>query len=433
MIAMDRRRVERIVVAMAAAAALVCSSTTAWAQQGRSGRKPAAQPSASEPGKAATLDKLNNPPQLKQVAVPVNPDDPVATVNGQAISRRQLADECVARRGQEILDTMIARLLIEQALKAKKMEVTAAEIDEEITRVARNMAGTTREGWLRSLEKERGISPVQYARDIIYPGLALRKLAAPQVQVTDEDIKDAFEAHFGEKLRIRLIMTDKLRAAQEIWEELKKNPGGFEKLAQERSIDLSSRSLGGLVGEPITRHAYPRNVSDSAFQQLVDGDKKDKDPSHKPKDGDFTGPIQVTEGSWVIIRRENVIPPQKVNRDDPVTRKMIYDLMYEAKLKQKMTEVYGELQKQAAVDNKLTGQVKLANEDLRPEHQVDNNVQLMSNPGAGIPPKAQADGSTAAGAKVTATPPAGVTADQLEKMDALKRPLRTSGSADDSK
>ena len=38
--------------------------------------------------------------------------------------------------------------------------------------------GISREDWLRTLDKERGISPVQYARDIIYPALALRKLCA---------------------------------------------------------------------------------------------------------------------------------------------------------------------------------------------------------------------------------------------------------------
>src|SRR4029077_12911167 len=121
-----------------------------------------------------------------------------------------------------------------------------------------------------TLDKERGISPVQYGRDIIYPSIALRKLAAPLVTVTEQDMNDAFEAQFGDKLRCRMIMVDKLRDAQQVWEELKRNPAGFEKLAQDRSIDMTSRSLGGLLGEPITRHAYPRTVSDAAFHQLVD-------------------------------------------------------------------------------------------------------------------------------------------------------------------
>ena len=58
-------------------------------------------------------------------------------------------------------------------------------------------------------------------------------------------------------------------------------------------MDTGSRSLGGLLAEPITRHAYPQNVSDAAFAQLVDGDPKDKDPDaqaqgrrlHRPDPG----------------------------------------------------------------------------------------------------------------------------------------------------
>ena len=140
-------------------------------------------------------------------------------------------------------------------------------------------------------------------------------------------------------------MVDKLRTAQEIWEELRKNPGGFEKLAQERSMDTGSRSLGGLLAEPITRHAYPQNVSDAAFGQLVDGDPKDKDPTHKPKDGDFTGPIQVAEATWIVIRREGIIPAQGVDPKDENVRKGVYDMIYEVKLKEAMNEVFVELMK----------------------------------------------------------------------------------------
>ena len=71
-------------------------------------------------------------------------------------------------------------------------------------------------------------------------------------------------------------------------------------------MDPGSRSLGGQLAEPITRHAYPQNVSDAAFRQLVDGDPDDRDPSHKPKDGDFTRPIQAAESVWIIVRREAV-------------------------------------------------------------------------------------------------------------------------------
>ena len=222
-------------------------------------RKPT---SAEQAPARAQSDPLN----LGITHIPVNPTDPIAVVNGSVITRAQLADECVARKGEEILDTLIARTLIEQALRAKKLEVTASEIDKEIDNVAMRVAGIGREAWLRTLDKERGISPVQYARDIIYPALALRKLASPMVQVTDKDLTDAFEAQYGEKLRCRMIMVDKVQKAKDLWEELRKNPGGFEKLAMEHSMDSGSRSLGGLLGEPISRHSFPQNVSDAAFR-----------------------------------------------------------------------------------------------------------------------------------------------------------------------
>ena len=57
-------------------------------------------------------------PGSRSTAIPVNPTDPIAIVNGQVITRQQLADECVARKGKEILETLINRTLIEQALKA---------------------------------------------------------------------------------------------------------------------------------------------------------------------------------------------------------------------------------------------------------------------------------------------------------------------------
>ena len=343
-------------------------STPTHAQQrviaGRGGAPAAAPAQASAPAPVARFE----PKQL-----PVNPTDPIAIINDEVITRQQLANECIIRKGEEILETLIARKLIDQALKAKKLEVTAAEIDQEIDNVAMRVGGIGREAWLRTLDKDRGISPAQYAKDIIYPALALRKLAADRVQVTEKDLNDSFEAQYGDKLRVRMIMVDKLQAAKEIWESLRKNPSGFEKTAMDRSMDSSSRSLGGLLADPISRHAYPQTVSDAAFYQLVDGDPKDKDPAHKPHDGDFTGPIQVAEATWVILRREGLIPGQNIDRNNPQVKKGVHEMIYEVKLKEAMGEYMVNLLQAASIDNKMTGKVKLANE----RYDVDEEVKLM--------------------------------------------------------
>ena len=419
MIAMDRLRpvVLTLVAGSAAVAGLLSS---AGAQQ-------AARPAVKTAAPVAATNAPANGQGLKTVMIPVNPTDAVAMVNGESISRQNLADECVARKGKEVLETLIARRLIEQAIREKKLAVTAAEIDAEIDKVANGFSGLGREAWLRSLDKERGISPEQYARDIIYPTLALRKLAAPMVQVTDQDLSDAFDAQFGDKLRCRIIMVDKLRDAQEVWEQLKQNPAGFEKLAQDKSIDVTSRSLGGLLGEPITRHAHPRTVSDAAFQQLVDGDPKDNNPAHKPKDLDFTGPIQVTDASWCIIRRESVVKAEQVDRNNPHVKKMLNEMMYEAKVKSKMTEVYQDLVRASAIENVLTGQTKLANEETQPESNVDSDVKLMSNPQSGnSPAPATRAAAPTSGTSASNKPPVGVSSSTSQGIQQIQNSLKSS-------
>ena len=378
------------------------------------------------------LDQINVP-GVQLTAIPVNPSDPIAIVNNQVISRQQLADECVARKGKEILETLINRTLIEQALKSRKQEITAAEIDQEIDNVAHRF-GISREAWLRTLDKERGISPVQYARDIIWPALALRKLCSGRVTVTPKDLSDAFESQYGDKLRCRMIMVDKLAKAQDVWERLKKNPGGFEKIAQDESMDAGSRSLGGQLAEPITRHAYPQTVSDAAFRQLVDGDPNDKDPTHKPKNGDLTGPIQAAESVWVVLRRDAVIPAvEGVSLKDERIKKQTYEMIYEVKLKETMAVVFQELVKAAGIENKLVGSVKLANEEQDPDYNTadKSSTKLMGNRGAGggtTDDKVVRTGASeeAATPRVKLPAPSAVPADAVEQFEKLNRPLKRS-------
>ncbi|QEH37589.1 Foldase protein PrsA precursor [Aquisphaera giovannonii] len=435
MIAKDRGRKRLGYVLGFAVAGLAAGGTESMAQsQPRRpllGSKPAASaPKADEKAQApeAPVDPNN---KLTLTAIPVNPTDPIAIVNDQVISRQQLADECVAREGKKVLETLINRAIVDQALKGQKKEVTAAEIDAEISNVAHRF-GISREAWLRTLDKERNISPAQYARDLIYPTLALRKLSEAKVQVTDKDLRDAFESQYGDKLRCRMIMVDKLGKAQAIWEELRKNPAGFEKIAQEQSMDSGSRSLGGLLAQPITRHAYPQTLSDAAFQQLVDGDPADRDPNHKPKDGDFTGPIQMAESTWVIFRREGVIPAvEGVSLKDERIRKNTYDMIYEVKLKETMGLVFQALIKAAAIDNKLIGSIKLANEEQDPDFNTADRSTATVRPNAAGTADDKAvrtsggDDAVPGGLRLPA--PAAASKETVQQMERIqKTPLHTS-------
>jgi parvulin-like peptidyl-prolyl isomerase len=438
MIAMERGREARQ-LSLLLSLFVIVPAYTAWAQQDPAAAYPVAPPAPGGDAPAAKasrrsvrLTDLPDVPPVKPAAIPVNPGDAIAIVNGQPITRQQLADECVARKGKEILDLLINRSLIQQALRSRNLEVTGAEVDQEIDQIATRF-GIGREKWLLTLEKERGITPAQYAKDLIYPAIAMRKLCAGRVQVTPKDMQDAFEAQYGDKINCRMIMVDKQIAGMEIWEELKKNPGAFEKLAQDRSVDPGTRALGGLLAQPITRHAYPQHLSDAAFRSLVDGDPRDRDPSHKPKDGDFTGLIQVSESSWVILRRESVVPGKTgIDPKNEQVRKQLYDMVYEVKLKEAMGAVFQEFLNAAAIENKLTGSIKLAHEQRNPDYRVDGSVNLMSNPPAakqsGSAPNSEAAPAADATARPKLPPPVALSPEAAKQFDAIQQRGSKSGS-----
>jgi parvulin-like peptidyl-prolyl isomerase len=440
MIAKDRGR-GMWLFGFALVVVVMSTTTQVWPQQSttKDYQVPPPAPNAKPNPQYQPTVKGNGKVNIKDIDVPglapariaVAPGDPIAKVNDQIISRQQLADECLAREGKKVLELLINRTLIDQALRGKKLEITAAEIDQEIETVAKRF-GIGREGWLRTLDKERGISPVQYARDIIYPALALRKLCSGRVQITSQHMKEAFEAQYGEKLRCRMILVDKQTSAMAIWEQLRQNPGGFEAIAKEQSMDSASRSLGGLLGEPITRHAYPQTLSDAAFHQLVDGDLRDQDPSHKPKDGDFTGPIQVGETVWIILRRESVVPAATgINFKDEQVRKQTYEMIYEVKLKEAMSDVFRELVKVSAIENMLTGNVKLAKEEQDPDYGVDKDVKLMSRETSGKEADARVNAPAATGSitRSKLPPPVALSAEAAKQFEKLDRPLKPGGNA----
>src|SRR5215218_5735469 len=144
------RKTRAMMVALAGLGAFGGSQATA--QLNRFSRSKAAAPKAAAPAQKDQAPpasfRQSDIPKVGLTRIPVNPTDPIAMVNGEAITRQQLSDECVARKGEEILDTLIARKLIDMALRANRLEVTAAEIDAEIDNVAHNVAHINRDAWL---------------------------------------------------------------------------------------------------------------------------------------------------------------------------------------------------------------------------------------------------------------------------------------------
>ena len=224
----------------------------------RQRRREPAKPPQPRPRRWST-STTSMPPHFELTQIPVNPTDPIAIVNGQVITRQQLADECVAREGQEN----------PRAPDQPHADRAGAPGQEARSHGGRDRPGDRhRRQAVRNRPRRLAAHPRQGARNQPgavrprhhLPGARAAETVHGRVQVTPKDMKEAFEAQYGEKIRCRMILVDTQAKAVAIWEELRKNPGGFEKIAKEQSMDTGSRSLGGLLGEPITRHAYPQNA-----------------------------------------------------------------------------------------------------------------------------------------------------------------------------
>ena len=168
-----------------------------------------------------------------------------ARVNAEPISYEALAKECVERYGKEVLENMISRLIIQQECAERGVVVSEAEVTQQVIEISKKF-GLAVDQYYKLLEAERGLSPTQYQRDIIWPMLALRKLAGKEVTITREMMQQAYEDNYGPRVKARMIVCDKQRRAQEVWDKAKAKPEDFDALARDYSVETNSRALGGI-------------------------------------------------------------------------------------------------------------------------------------------------------------------------------------------
>ncbi len=261
----------------------------------------------------------------------------VAMVNGQPISRQDLARECLRHYGKDVLERLVNKWLIAQACLRQNIAVTRVEVDAEIERMSKRFSLPVAQ-WLKMLKEERGIEPEQYANDIIWPTLALRKLAGDRTKVSREELLQEFETRYGEAVRVRLISFTDLDAAEKTRGEAVADPNNFGNLAKDRSEDVSA-SVKGLV-QPIRKHASSRQIEHAAFTM---------------RDGQVS-PVMQVAGKYMIMKRECMLPASKVKFEQVASR--MEEVVRERKMRTAAHEIFRELQDGVEMVNVLNDPLK---------------------------------------------------------------------------
>lgn len=315
-------------------------------------------------------------PAAGRVQVASSPKSTAAasiTRDGRTITipLKDLYERCAMRVGNEVLDSMINRAVIQLACEGAGVVVTKAEVEQEVNRISKqfNIPPAT---WLQMLQSERNITPEQYSTDVIWPMLALKKLAGDKVNVSEEDMEKAFIRNFGSRVEVKMIMLDNHRRANDVWQRASLNPQDFDRLAREHSIDPTSRAMNGAV-PPIAKYSGNPKIEQAAFNL---------------KPGEISGIIQYGHSNFVILKCEG-FTEQIVQNIEEVRQQLHTDLV-EEKVQEGVAKLFENLKKTSTVHNfwnyTSTGDLKQVSGQVQPGF---NNVRpaAATRPAAGTQPR----------------------------------------------
>ena len=108
-----------------------------------------------------------------------------ATVNGQPISRITVIKELEKQGGQQTLEGMITRVLIQQEADKKGLTVSQEEIDAEIKKIEDSLK--TQQTTLDAALELQGMTRADLIKDIKLQ-LLVQKLVESKVNITDDEV-----------------------------------------------------------------------------------------------------------------------------------------------------------------------------------------------------------------------------------------------------
>lgn len=258
----------------------------------------------------------------------------VANVNGQSISRDALAVECLRRYGKDVLESIVNKHLIWQECKKRNVIITDQDVENEIEQNAGEF-GLPKDGFLNMLATKRDISPDRYRRELIWPTLALRRLATNQIVVTEEELRKAFDTEYGPRVKARMIVTTTKAKAEEALRRVEAAPAKFGDVAKELSEDPNTAAARGII-PPIRKHVGYPELERVAFTL---------------KKGDIS-PIIPVANQYIILMCERQIGPNYVSSKElPRIQERLRERIRDNKLREVASDLFEKLQADAKVVN----------------------------------------------------------------------------------
>jgi parvulin-like peptidyl-prolyl isomerase len=288
----------------------------------------------------------------------------VAYIGNEPVTREQLGEYLITRYGAERLELMVNKMIIDRACQERHLDVTAAEVEAEL---AKNLEGMkiNQTEFVNKVLKSYKKNLTEWKEDVIRPKLQLDKMCRNRVKYTEEDVRSAFEAYYGEKVECRIIMWPK-EEKQRVLKEYAKYRDSEDEFANAAKHQASSQlaAVGGKL-PPIGRNT----TGDPEFEKVA----------FRLQAGEVSEILETQEGV-VIVKCDRRIPADTTANPQAVRPVLIKEII-EKKVVQEIPIMFKELRDQA--------KPKLILQDPhRPEDLAETVKELLPNGGFTNTPRA---------------------------------------------
>lgn len=172
----------------------------------------------------------------------------IATVNDQHISKADFDKRLESSpTAKQVLTQMVQQALIDQYGKDQKIDIPPGDIEKKEADIKAKYPP----GQFEAILKQQGLSETD-VQNILRQQLIIEKAVAPQVHVTDAEIKAYFDKNHTTldkpaQVRARHILVADQKTADTVEAKLKAG-GNFADLAKQYSTDPSTKDKGGELG-----------------------------------------------------------------------------------------------------------------------------------------------------------------------------------------
>jgi parvulin-like peptidyl-prolyl isomerase len=255
-------------------------------------------------------------------------DEVIADVNGREITLHELQGPLMEAYGLNVLLQLVELDLVEQAAAHQSVTVSDQDVEDETVRTLIEFRAASHQDELASSDTQPSteptpsddtLSPVEEKRQLtllltgqrlteaefklaMRRNALLRKMLAPQVEadMTEEHLRDRFNAIYGEKARVRFIRLTDMLAVAKVEQELKAGHS-FEEETRLHAYDSIGRSSSGEL-EPFSRKdlSYPPEFKMVAFAL---------------KPGQVSDPLQIKDSIY-LVQLIGLIAPRHANFED---------------------------------------------------------------------------------------------------------------------